>query len=271
MKLNFNQEHLFETDNSVDPETKKGPNSIEYLQQIEKEIKRLEALGLPLETEMNYSDFRNGILPHPVTTALGIVKKSLIYLYKYNQTREHLYAQLSARVMLNNSNSQVLIAITELREYEDFFAMRLHDLSTAIGSHNQKVIQSTYYESGKKSADAGGQSSDQFMNKHWAAFEIMKTILHKFYSEDSNRNYKPNIVIDAIQTLCEENNIAFPEDRKGVNFNKIKSSVLYSIFKGKTIKGQSKQSYRMIDYMEFKRNYNEYCQKVIPPPPLMGD
>lgn len=265
MYKNIKKEHLINCENAPLSTNGSGDPSVrDYLNEVRLEVNRLTSLDIKLVHDFDYMDVLNDVPPHSVSTSLGLVNNILNVAKKNNNIKDSLFTKLTVDIASPAKElEQLLEGILNFKQADELFSMSFHHLGHAIGLYNKTVLQAHCYNIGRKQVESGEGSDQRYMKTYWDAFNVTKIILRKFYSDPKNRDYKPNLVIENIQMLCEDNDIAYPESRKAKKFNRIIKVILKGIFKEKSFKGPSKKEFKYINAIDFAKNYTKYLKDYL--------
>ena len=253
---NFDKAFNFENFVSHD-QLNDEPVGSDFLDQFATELTRLEKLSIPLAAH-HIDKFNEIVTPVEHPTDFQRVKWHFQGIKYLADKLEELQNSL-----LNspNANDTQKSEVTALNMLHETYSLAMFKLGMSVGAHNQEMNSSYFANSGiRKLQSEQLKAYKQYDKKYSKALEITRCILPHFYGIESNRPYKPSLVIDYIQMLCEHDNIDYPSDRKAEIFKELINGFLKPIPPHKNWNGATKGEYKQIDWDNFSKKYRPYIK-----------
>jgi hypothetical protein len=254
LSKNFNKTFNFEHFTDQEQQNTQ-PNGREFLNQFVSEMIRLSSLSIPLTTHHieNVDE-----IPTPIEYPTHF--QNIKYQLRCIQS---LYAhiELLQNKLINYPEGNEILPddVKALVQHHEIFAQSKFILGMLVGSHNQEMCSSYFTDIGiTKLQSEQLKSANKYNQKYGQALGLTKTILQDFYRTKSNHPYKPSLVVDYIEMLCNENHIEYPKDRKSEFFNECLNNALKTITPHKNWDGATKVDFKQIDSNLFKKRYTPY-------------
>lgn len=250
----FNFEH-FKSSNSAHD----FPIGQELIEQLEQEFMRISKLNIPLE--ITHIEDVNG-LPQPVQYPTNY-KQAINGMNLLSSIRKKIEIRRSS---LLKSAVNGLVSIEQVKEL-----MIEQDLEThamlytffSMGKHSQEVNDDHFTQAGiNKCLGEKHKADERFSKEYWKSLRVMRDILYDFYSYEENHPFKPQLVIDHIEMLCEENGLKFPKNRKSKNFKDYLNKFLKFIPQHENWSGATKKQYKHIDRKIFYKKYQPLLDNI---------
>lgn len=204
----------------------------------------------------------------------------------YVTTFAHAYGQLervqNARTvvecledkLINFPGSTVITreCVQALHQAHEGYCRAMNHLHLLIGEHNCTVNNTDFIEAGYKKIKLEYlKSTYAYQEKYQSALATLGMVLSDFYSQHTNLSYKPDLVIDAVEQLYNDNAPChmlpdpdsevslFPKDRNSKFFQEVVKSSLLDVPKQSGWAGRTKKEYKHIDMKKFHVRYASYC------------
>ena len=256
---NFNKAFNFEHFTSQD-KLNTEPVGRDFLNQFVSEVVRLNNLSIP--KTIHHIDNIDGVpIPVEYPTHFQLVKRQLHCIQYLVENIEHLQNKLINYPMEQEIIPDDVIALDKLHETS---AQAMFQLGMLVGAHNQEMNSSYFNDIGiAKIQSEQRKSCNKYNQKYAKALELTQKVLSHFYSIESNHPYKPSLVIDYIEMLCDESHIDYPKDRKSEIFKDLTSLFLRPITPHKNWSGTTKAEYKQIDKSKFYKEYKPLATQLV--------
>jgi hypothetical protein len=235
------------------------PVGRDFLNQFVSELLRLNSLSIPLVT--HHIESEDEILtPVEYPTHFQKVKSQFHCIQYLAENIEHLQNKLINYPEKNEILPSDIKALDELHETS---AQAMFKLGMFVGAHNQEMNSAYFNEAGIAKMQAEQlKSLDKFNQKYAIALGLTQKVLSHFYSIESNHPYKPSLVTDYIEMLCNEHHIEYPKDRKSEIFKDFISISLKAVPTHPNWSGATKDDYKHIDKKWFQKEYKPYIKQL---------
>ncbi|QQX79996.1 hypothetical protein JK628_21320 [Shewanella sp. KX20019] len=256
---NFDKVFNFEQFTSQD-QLNIEPVGRDFLNQFVSEFSRLNRLSIPLT--VHHIENINGIpTPTEYPTSFQKIKHQLAYIQFLYEELERLQNKL---INFPQENKFQLDDIKALSQSHEKSEQAKFTLGLLVGAHNQEMNNSYFNEAGKAKMQAEQlKSINKYNQKYAKALELTQKVLSHFYSVESNHPFKPSLLIDYIEMLCNEHKIGYPKDRKSEIFKDFINICLKAITPHTNWSGSTKHDYKHIDRRSFNKTYKPYIKQLI--------
>jgi hypothetical protein len=256
---NFDKAFSFEHFTSQS-ELNAEPVGRDFLNQFVSELLRLNSLSIPLVK--HHIESINGV-PTPVEypTYFLQLKQQFQYVQYLTDKLEHLQNKL---IDYPEKNEVLVDDVKSLNHCHEKVAQAKFTLGMLVGAHNQEMNNAYFNEAGITKMQAEQlKAFNKYDHTYAKALELTQKVLSHFYSIESNHPFKPGLVIDYIEMLCNENNVDYPKDRKSEIFKDFISAYLKAITPHPNWQGATKDEHKQIDKKAFMKEYKPFIKQVL--------